>query len=85
MPDYAANEPQKKAIVATDDDDDKPAGGADSPSWKSLVDGVHPLRLPGQDLEYELYPPSQEPSGVCMKESNVFSIFFPRAAGPSWT
>lgn len=46
--------PRKKAMAAVADDDNKPAGD-DSPSWKSLVDGVRPLRLRGQELEY--YPP----------------------------
>ncbi|CAO2203441.1 unnamed protein product [Urochloa humidicola] len=44
--------PKKKAVAAAAD---TPAGGDSSPSWKSLVDGVRPLRLRGQELEY--YPP----------------------------
>lgn len=46
--------PKKRAIVAAAADDHRPAGD-ESPSWKSLVDGVRPLRLRGQELEY--YPP----------------------------
>ncbi|CAO2202918.1 unnamed protein product [Urochloa humidicola] len=44
--------PKKKAIAAAAD---TPAGGDTSPSWKTLVDGVRPLHLRGQELEY--YPP----------------------------
>ncbi|CAO2184670.1 unnamed protein product [Urochloa humidicola] len=47
-----ATSPKKKAIAAAAD---IPAGGDTSPSWKTLVDGVRPLRLRGQELEY--YPP----------------------------
>ncbi|KAK8452734.1 hypothetical protein SEVIR_5G160000v4 [Setaria viridis] len=49
-----ATSPKKKAVAAGADDDGEPVGG-DSPSWKTLVDGVRPLRLRGQELEY--YPP----------------------------
>ncbi|CAO2208115.1 unnamed protein product [Urochloa humidicola] len=45
--------PKKKAVAAAADT--PAAGGDSSPSWKSLVDGVRPLRLRGQEFEY--YPP----------------------------
>ncbi|CAO2192494.1 unnamed protein product [Urochloa humidicola] len=48
-----ATSPKKKVIAAAADD--TPAGGDMSPSWKTLVDGVRPLRLRGQELEH--YPP----------------------------
>ncbi|CAO2162404.1 unnamed protein product [Urochloa humidicola] len=50
--DCATSPAKKKAIVAAAD---TPAGGDTSPSWKTLLDGVRPLRLRGQELEY--YPP----------------------------
>ncbi|OEL26276.1 hypothetical protein BAE44_0012704 [Dichanthelium oligosanthes] len=49
--------PKKKLAVAAAADDKQPDG--DSPSWTSLVDGVRPLRLRGQDLKY--YPPPPPP------------------------
>jgi hypothetical protein len=46
--------PNKKRAIAAAADDHKPAGD-ESPSWKHIVDGMRPLRLRGQELEY--YPP----------------------------
>lgn len=46
--------PNKKRAIAAAADDHKPAGG-ELPSWKHIVDGMRPLRLRGQELEY--YPP----------------------------
>ncbi|TVU20984.1 hypothetical protein EJB05_30592, partial [Eragrostis curvula] len=56
--DDAAESPKKKA-GADDDVDGKPP--ATAASWKCIVDGMRPLRLPGQDLEY--YPPPPPPPG----------------------
>ncbi|CAL4963777.1 unnamed protein product [Urochloa decumbens] len=50
-----ATSPKKKAVAAAAAIDGRPTTGDSSPSWKSLVDGVRPLRLRGQELEY--YPP----------------------------
>ncbi|KAF8772780.1 hypothetical protein HU200_005366 [Digitaria exilis] len=46
---------KKKAAMAAAGDEKNPAGGDSPTSWKSLVDGMRPLRLRGQELEY--YPP----------------------------
>ncbi|KAK3164325.1 hypothetical protein QOZ80_1AG0016050 [Eleusine coracana subsp. coracana] len=45
--------PEKNKVVGVDS---KPPATA---SWKSIVDGMRPLRLPGQELEY--YPPPPPP------------------------
>ncbi|CAD6238541.1 unnamed protein product [Miscanthus lutarioriparius] len=46
--------PNKKRAIAAAAHDHKPAGD-EPPSWKHIVDGMRPLRLRGQELEY--YPP----------------------------
>ncbi|TVU21003.1 hypothetical protein EJB05_30612, partial [Eragrostis curvula] len=56
-----AASPKKKTGGADNSGVDGNKPPATITSWKSIVDGMRPLRLPGQELEY--YPPPPPPLG----------------------